>query len=186
VNRDVSGIHAAPPPSTQLWIRTALFGTARELETALDAGLDVNSKTVSGTTLLMMAATNAEKVRLRIKRGADVNMTASSGASALSITAAYRGTAASLQALLNAGAKADPLALVFSSMTGELDNVKLLLARGANPTAATKRGTPLSQAVTFEYPDIVQALIAAGASATMTESSGINLLHWAAIADRPK
>ena len=110
----------------------------------------------------MMAATNAEKVRLRIKRGADVNMTASSGASALSITAAYRGTAASLQALLNAGAKADPLALVFSSMTGELDNVKLLLARGANPTAATKRGTPLSQAVTFEYPDIVQALIAAG------------------------
>ena len=113
-------------------------------------------------------------------------MTASSGASALSITAAYRGTAASLQALLNAGAKADPLALVFSSMTGELDNVKLLLARGANPTAATKRGTPLSQAVTFEYPDIVQALIAAGASATMTESSGINLLHWAAIADRPK
>jgi len=38
--------------------------------------------------------------------------------------------------------------------------------------------------VTFGYPDIVRALIAAGAPAKLTDGSGINLLHWAAIADR--
>jgi ankyrin repeat protein len=40
--------------------------------------------------------------------------------------------------------------------------------------------------VTFGYPDIVHELIAAGAPAKLTESSGINLLHWAVIANRPK
>jgi ankyrin repeat protein len=176
-NRDASGLRAVPDP----WIRTALFDTTQQVES-----LDIHSKTANGTTLLMMAAPNADKVRLLIKRGADVNAKASSSANALSIAAAYRGTAAALTALLDAGARVDPSALVFASMTGDLENVKLLLARGANPGAATRRGTPLSQAVTFGYADIVQTLIAAGAPAKMTESTGINLLHWAAIANRPE
>ena len=66
-------------------------------------------------------------------------------------------------------------------MTGDLENVNLLLAHGADPSSAA-----LAQAVTFGYPDIVRALIAAGAPANLTESSGINLLHWAAIANRPE
>lgn len=65
-------------------------------------------------------------------------------------------------------------------MSGDLDVVRLLLARGADPAPG------LSQAVTFGYPNIVRALIAAGASVRGTESSGINLLHWAAIANRPE
>ena len=64
-------------------------------------------------------------------------------------------------------------------MTGDPENVKLLLAHGADPSAA------LAQAVTFGYPDIVRALIAAGAPVKLTDSSGINLLHWAVIANRP-
>ncbi|HLH30860.1 MAG TPA: ankyrin repeat domain-containing protein, partial [Terriglobia bacterium] len=44
----------------------------------------------------------------------------------------------------------------------------------------------LSQAVTFGYPDIVQALIGKGADVVgLVDSSGVNLLHWAAITDRP-
>lgn len=65
-------------------------------------------------------------------------------------------------------------------MSGDLEIVKLLLERGADPAPG------LSQAVTFGYPEIVRALIAAGASAKGTESSGINLLHWAAITNRPE
>jgi ankyrin repeat protein len=53
------------------------------------------------------------------------------------------------------------------------------LAKGARPSAAA-----LSQAVTFGYPEVVRILIDAGADAKVTESSGINLLHWAAIANR--
>jgi ankyrin repeat protein len=60
-------------------------------------------------------------------------------------------------------------------------NVKLLLARGASASEETA----ISNAVTFGYPDIVRTLLSAGASAGFTESSGINLLHWAVITNRP-
>ena len=44
------------PTGLKPWMETALFGTAAELKAQLDAGLDPNSKTPEGTTLLMMAA----------------------------------------------------------------------------------------------------------------------------------
>jgi len=164
------------------WARAALFGTPLELTALLDKGLDPNSKTDRGTTLLMMAATDAEKVSVLLARGADPSY------SALTIAAASRGTAPAIKLLLDAGAPVNPpegvraknTPLLFASMTGDPDNVKLLLAHGADPSAA------LAQAVTFGYPDIVRALISAGAPARLTESSGINLLHWAAIANRPE
>jgi ankyrin repeat protein len=162
---------------------TALFGTPAELSALLDSGVDVNTKTSRGTTLLMMAATDAEKVRILLTRGADAKARAASGSDALTIAAAYRGTAAPLKLLLDAGAEPNggrKSPLVFASMAGDPENVKLLLARGANTASA------LPQAVTFGYPEIVRALISAGAPAKLTESSGINLLHWATIANRPE
>jgi ankyrin repeat protein len=69
---------------------------------------------------------------------------------------------------------------VLAAMSGDLENVKLLLAHGANPAEKA-----LGEAVTFGYPDVVRTLIAAGANADIVESSGINLLHWATITDRP-
>jgi ankyrin repeat protein len=155
------------------WARTALFGTPWELTALLDKGLDPNSTTDRGTTLLMMAATDAENVKILLARGAGASY------GVLTVAAASRGTASAIRLLLDAGAPAKDKPLLFASMTGDLDNVKLLLAHGANPDLA------LAQAVTFGYPDIVRALIAAGAPAKLTESSGINLLHWAAIANRP-
>jgi len=175
------------------WMRSVLFDTAAQLTRLLDSGLEANAKTEAGTTLLMMAAPDAAKVRLLLARGADPNARGRSNIDALGVAAAYRGASDSIRALLETGASVEvPLgvrygnfALVFASMTGDLDNVKLLLAQGADPSAISVSGTPLSQAVTFGYPDVVQALIAAGASVNMTEGSGINLLHWAAIANRP-
>ena len=170
------------------WIRTALFGAAPQLAALLDAGLDANSKTKNGTTALMAAVADPEKVRLLLSRGADAKTRPASGQDALTIAAAYRGTAASVQALLDAGANVQPpegvrvrkAPLVLASMTGDLENVKLLLARGAKPSEDA-----LSQAVTFGYPDIAQMLIAAGADAGIVESTGVNLLHWATITNRP-
>jgi ankyrin repeat protein len=170
------------PNLPDTWQRTALFGSAQQLKTLLDKGLDPNSKTEKGTTLLMMAATDSEKVRLLLARGVTPNI------NALIVAAASCNTAPAIEALLNAGAepnipegvRAKNSPLLLASMTGDLANVKLLLAHGANPSAA------LAQAVTFGYTDLVSALIAAGAPAKLTESSGINLLHWAVIANRPE
>jgi len=161
---------------------TALFGTPQQLSALLDSGLNPNSTTAKGTTLLMMAAPDADKVKLLLARGA------APGIEALTIAAAYRNTAPAIRLLLDANTEPNPpkgtrekkLPLTFAAMTGDLENVKLLLAHGADPTEA------LAPAVTFGYPEIVKALIAAGASAKGTESSGINLLHWAVITNHPE
>jgi ankyrin repeat protein len=169
-----SHVDSVDADKTPAWIRTALFGSSNQLAALLDAGLDPNSKTERGTTLLMMAAPEAEKVQLLLSRGANV-MT-----KAVTIAASWRSTAASLNLLLKSKTDANlSKALERASMSGDAENVKLLLEYGAEPSAG------LSQAVTFGYPDVVRMLIAAGANAKMTESTGINLLHWAAIANRP-
>jgi ankyrin repeat protein len=132
----------------------------------------------------MMAAPDAEKVRLLLARGADAKAKTGSGVDALAIATAYRGTAGSVQALLDAGVPASVRArhspMVLASMTGDLENVKLLLAHGADASPG------LSQAVTYGYPGVTRALIAAGASAAVSESSGINLVHWAAMTNHPE
>jgi ankyrin repeat protein len=173
---------------TSSWVPTALFGTAEQLESLLNKGLDPNAKTENGTTLLMASVLDPAKVKMLIARGANVKFRSMSGTDALTVASAYRGTAASIEALLDAGAEVEPpegvrarnTALVFASMTGDLDNVKLLLSRGAKPAEKA-----FSQAVTFGYPDVVRALILAGANTELTDGSGVNLLHWAAITDRP-
>jgi ankyrin repeat protein len=184
----------APSDPTPRWAHIALFGSATQLRQLLETGLDPNTKTRAGVTLLMMAAPDAEKVRMLIARGANVQARTASGTDALTIAAAYRGTEESIRALLAAGAeaqtptgiKARNSPLVFASMTGDLANVRLLLAAEADPAKAAGGNSPLTAALTFGYVDVARTLIAAGASAHVTESTGINLLHWAAITDRPQ
>ena len=179
---------AIAPQSAPAWLATALFGTLQQLSTLLDAGLDPNSQTRNGTTLLMASVLDPAKVKMLIAHGANVKARSASGTDALIVASAYRGTAASIEALLDAGAEIEPpegvrarnTAIVFASMTGDIDNVKLLLSRGAKPAEKA-----FSQAATFGYPDVVRALIAAGADTKLKDGSGINLLHWAAITDRP-
>jgi len=175
-------------PDSAPWMRTALFGTADQLAQLLDKGLSVNTRTSNGTTLLMLAAPDAQKVKLLISRGADVKARGSSGNDALIIAAAHRGTAVSLRSLLDAHAEVSPpedahahhTALVFASMNGDLANVKLLLNRGGDAA----QGAPVAEAITFGHADVVRALIQAGADTGLTESSGVNLIHWATITGR--
>jgi ankyrin repeat protein len=169
------------------WVRTALFGTARELSALLDGGLDPASKTEAGTTLLMMAAPDPEKVRMLIARGVDAKRRAASGTDALTIAAGYFGSAPSIASLLAAGADVQApegvrvrrSPLVLSAMTGDVETTRLLLSRGAEASSEA-----LSEAVTFGHADVVRTLVDAGANVNITESSGVNLLHWAAITNR--
>ena len=48
------------------WVRTALIGTVTDLKRQLDGGMKPNAKTAEGTTALMLAARDLEKVRLLV------------------------------------------------------------------------------------------------------------------------
>jgi ankyrin repeat protein len=155
-----------------------------------DWDADVKATTANGTSPLMAAAANADSVRRLIARGADVRYRAPSGYDALTVAASYRGNIESVRALLDAGADVQPpdslkikhSPLLFASMSGDLEMVSLLLARGASPN---RRDSPLSEAITFGHADVVSALVAAGARIDLVEASGVNLLHWATLTNRP-
>jgi ankyrin repeat protein len=177
-----------PPGPAFRW---ALFGASGD---AAMNGVDVNATTANGTSLLMAAAADAEKVRRLLARGADARYRAPSGYDALTVAASYRMNAPSIDALLDGGAEPEPpegaklknTPLLFASMSGDLDTVSLLLSRGAqaNPRPNPSGDSPISEAITFGRADVVRALINAGAKVDLVESTGINLLHWAAITNR--
>ncbi len=186
---------ALAPKGVEAWMETALFGTAAELTAQLDPGLDPNSKTADGTSLLMMAAHDAAKVKLLIARGADVRAKAKTGYTALLVAAMDFDGAESVKLLLEHGAEAQPgkgvmfdaSPIALASMSGDRDSIALLLATGADPNTkmsllGTFTSTPLVLAATFGYPTVIQTLLAAGADVNAKDQDGITALHWAVLA----
>lgn len=102
-----------------------------------------------GSTPLLFAARqgDVESTKLLIAAGADVNTTAPDGYSVM-LLASHSGHGALASFLLDKGA--DPnaagpgfTALHTAVLTGDLDFVKALLARGANPNARITKATPI-------------------------------------------
>src|SRR5688572_12835272 len=94
------------PSGVEPWAETMLFGTVAEVRALLDGGLDANAATASGgTTALMTAAPHADKVRLLLDRGANVNARAKSRYSALMVAAQYQESEAAINLLLDRGAQ---------------------------------------------------------------------------------
>jgi ankyrin repeat protein len=184
---------------TQPWMETALFGSATGLRTMLDNGLNPNSRTAGGVTLLMFAAPDAAKVKLLIERGANVKAKAQSGYTALTVAAMYRGTAESIKLLLAAGAEAAPgtgvmfnaSPLFLAAMAGDVENVALLRAKGADPKRpmvlmGVFSNSPLFVSTVYGEPQVMKAVLAAGGDLRETDQDGMTALHWAALSPHPE
>ncbi len=185
---------ALEPKGIQPWMETALFGTAAELKSALDAGLDPNTQTPEGTTLLMMAAADAAKVKLLMDRGADARAQAKSGFTALIIASAYTGTSESVRLLLEHGAEVNPpqgvqynaSPLIMAGMAGDRENIRQLLAHGAD---ANRRmdiigmfpTSPLIGALDFGDASVVHELVKGGANVREEDPDKMTPLHWAVV-----
>jgi ankyrin repeat protein len=180
------------PAGVEAWVEPMLFGTVAEVRTLLDGGLSANAATKSGgTTALMMAAPDVEKMRLLLDRGADVNARARSRYSALMVAAQYQDGDAAINLLLDRGAQVAPPAdgvpvfsanpFVLASYAGNATSLKRLLAAGGKvdePFIAigTSRTTPMLGAFKFGDVEVANTLIDLGAPVDFADGNGITML----------
>lgn len=184
------------PVKQDQWLNVALNGSAADLKKLLDAGMKPDAKTAGGTTALMLAARDPEKVKLLLERGADANARATTGITALMVAARYRGNAEVVSLLLKKGAKAKPdkdievrndsSALYFAVMARDAETVKMLIAAGASPADRMKLLgrldiSPLMYATSGNDLSMIETLIGSGASPNETDSDKISVLGWATI-----
>jgi ankyrin repeat protein len=193
------GTRTVPPPlpetepaDVEPWVEPMLFGSVADVKKLLDAGLSANAATKSGgTTALMMAVPDVEKMQLLIDRGADVNARARSRFSALMVAAQYQEGDAAINLLLDRGAQvaapadgapvfgANPF--VLASYAGNAKSLKRLLAAGGKLDEAfiaigTSRTTPMLGAFKFGDVEVATTLLDLGAPVDFADGNGITML----------
>ena len=184
------------PAGVEPWVETMIFGTRDDVRKLLDGGLDPNAATKSGgTTALMMAAPDVEKMMLLLDRGADVNARANTRYSALMVAAQYQEGDAAINLLLDRGAQvatpatapvfnANPFFL--ASYAGNAKSLKRLLAAGGKLDEAmiaigTSRTTPMLGAFKFGDMEVARTLLDLGAPIDFADGNGITMLGRAAL-----
>jgi ankyrin repeat protein len=185
------------PANVEPWAETMLFGKAADVKALLDAGLDPNAATAAGgTTALMMAAPDVEKMKLLLDRGANVNARAKSRFSALMVAAQYQDGDPAINLLLDRGAQVAPPAdgapifnanpFFLASYAGNTTSLKRLLASGSKLDDAmlvigTSRATPMLGAFKFGDIDTARALLDLGAPVDFADGNGITMLSRAVL-----
>jgi len=185
------------PTNVEPWVETMIFGTRDEVRRLLDSGLSANAATKSGgTTALMLAAPDVDKMTLLLDRGADVNARANSRFSALMVAAQYQEGDAAINMLLDRGAQvAAPVAgapvfnanpFFLASYAGNAKSLKRLLASGGKLDEAmiaigTSRTTPMLGAFKFGDVEVARTLLDLGAPVDFADGNGITMLGRAAL-----
>ena len=180
------------PTGVEPWVEPMLFGSVADVRRLLDEGLSPNAATKSGgTTALMMAAPDVEKMRLLLNRGADVNARARTRFSALMVAAQYQDADAAINLLLDGGAQvaapsdgapvfgANPFFL--ASYAGNARSLKRLLAAGGKLDEAmiaigTSRTTPMLGAFKFGDVEVATTLLDLGVPVEFADGNGITML----------
>ncbi len=180
------------------WMSVAISGSVADLERLLEGGLDPNSHTTGGTTALMMAAGDHDKVSALIRHGADVNLAAKTGFTPLIVAANDPGAVDAIRVLVDHGASVTPTSpkplhdaspLFFAAWAGNVESVRLLLDRGANPRAKMNLAgifalTPLEIAVLQGDAAMIRALNPTPADLNRVSDAGISSLTAAVMANR--
>jgi ankyrin repeat protein len=137
----------------------------------IDAGADVNERSLDGTTALHWAAHRGDLqlVRVLLEHGADVTARNEYGATPIS-AAAVEGDYDVIEALLDAGADVESpnaegqTVLMVVARTGRVDAARLLLERGADVDATERWGgqSALMWAAAQEQPEMIRVLVEHG------------------------
>ena len=169
--------------STSL-MHSAAAGTIAIMQTLIDAGADVNAANARKATALHWAMPDAEKVKLLLLKGAQVDAKTVEGRTPLYIAAGLPEGASALRLLLEVGAKVDEPTLIgttalFPAATTSAEITKLLLDHGANPNLRAK--TDATPVLSTKGADVIALLIAAGADVRARSKLGETALMETAI-----
>ena len=134
----------------------ALYGNARLLGAALDAGGDPTLRNDANVTALHWAVDDAAKVRLLLDHGAAVDAESGIGRAPLALAADRADSAEVIALLLKRGAKPTPQALNLAARMNPA-GVRLLLAAGAKP-----HSDAADAALRFGCADCLAQLTASG------------------------
>lgn len=139
VRAQTPGTSADVPP---VMVAT-LFSDAAKVAELLKGGADPNQTDSAGATALMWAVPDIEKTRRLLERGANVNARSTNlGRTPFLIAAGYPGSVEVLTLLLDRGADlrakdtAGFSALASAMVSGDLEAVRFLVARGLHPNDA--------------------------------------------------
>ena len=187
------------PAEQSEWVRITLSGSASSLKKLLDSGMKPGAKTAEGTSALMLAARDINKVKLLVERGADVNARAASGLTALMVASRYRGNSDVVRFLLQKGARPnsetgvevrnDASAFFLAVMVGDVETARTLADAGAKIDHRMKIignfiATPMNTATFLETPAMAEYLISKGGDPNEVDGDKISLLAWATISNR--
>lgn len=153
----------------------AAYGSLNAMEALIDAKADVNARNAFEETALLWSASDLEKVRLLLSKGANANAASTQGRTALLIAAAHDGSEEIVRLLIKSGA--DPklkdgrqtTALLLAALADNLPVLKLMLERGVDVNARNLgRGlTPLMAAAGLNNLEAIRLLLAKGADVNL-------------------
>jgi ankyrin repeat protein len=194
-------LQEAEPGILEPWAETLLFGSAADVKKLLDSGFDANSSLrAGGVTALMLAAPDAEKMKLLIERGANADARSKNRYSALLVAAQYPGSGAAMNLLLDHGAtvrlppgQGAPLFNAYPTFLAAYSGNAAIIGRlrKAGDRVDDKMNllgmapiSPMLALATTHRTETVGALLDAGAKVDEADPDGITGLSWAAIANR--
>jgi ankyrin repeat protein len=145
------------------------YGHQEVTELLIEEGADVNAQSEWNSTALMLASSygHTEVTKLLLEAGADVNAQVNWYSKSYSYTPKFFG----LSQIKGC------TALMYASMEGHTEDVKLLIEAGADVNLQDKDGyTALMCASEIRYTESVGLLLEAGADVNVQDSSGYTAL----------
>ncbi len=160
-------------------VAATLFGGADLVKHFLARGADPNRTGSSGTTALMVAVPNLDKVRLLVEGGANVNARSETDRTAFLVAASYPRTVELLRLLLARGAdlraqdRGGATALSLAVRSSDVDVVRFLVERGldvntlsanARRVAFMRNDLPTTEYLMSKAPTPAQDLVGTAAT----------------------
>jgi ankyrin repeat protein len=161
-------------------MNAAIAGSTAAMGFLIEQGADVNAHNAFGTTALMMAATDAAKVRLLLEHGADVNAASKQGRTAMFVAAMSNPSLDIVRLLIARGADIrtkdafQNTLLTAAAYGNDIATIRLVLDAGIDVNAADVVGvTPLLGASYNGNLQAVRLLLSKGAKTNVVAQAPI-------------